>query len=263
MVSSAAGQGARDIVAILGGEFLLLYETEDWPLCPACQGPLVPILHLPLFAERHPPEFIDLFSGNEKSAQNLTLQFLACSDTECFETTTIQDDCAWLLRTVSASASDVVWVGPGDFSPLGGRASDLDANMQDWKDVHLRLAEGEDSGNLFKPLYILTGWREGKLEMVHAEDHTDLPDVSDYLYNEHEPVEGVKLLGYPVKGKFKCGSWGNGCPRDEEDCKWRCIIQLGSLHDQEFDLLDTSGNCWIMHCEKHPDQFAVGLSGDW
>ncbi|KAF8071538.1 hypothetical protein FPV67DRAFT_880088 [Lyophyllum atratum] len=218
-------------VATLGGDSLFLREDETWPLCPTCQSPLLPILHLPLFATGHPTEFLNLFTADELPPEPI-LQFLACSDSECFESTVIQDDCAWLMRIISASAPDMVYVGPGESSsPLGGRAIGLDG--QNWRDIHSQLTGDE----LFKPRYVLDGWTDGKLEMVHNEDRTYVPDVSEDFYTEHAPAEGVKILGYPEKGKFKCGNWGHGCPSDEEGCKWRSIIQLGSLHSEDFDLV--------------------------
>ncbi|KAF8071617.1 hypothetical protein FPV67DRAFT_1411861 [Lyophyllum atratum] len=231
-----------EVAAILGGDALYLHEDEDWPICPTCENPLIPILHLPLIAN-HPPEFLALFEAHEERSKS-NLQFLICSDSSCFEQTVVQGDCAWLMRTVSPLAADTVCVGPRE---------------QNWLNVHSQLAEEE----LFKPIHVVTGWTEAKLEMVHEEDRPFVPDVSEDFYNEHEPAGGVKLLGYPTKGKFKCGDWGNGCPINEDGCKWRCIIQLGSQENEAFDLLDTSENCWIMQCEKHPEQRAFGLSGDW
>ncbi|KAF8889350.1 hypothetical protein BD779DRAFT_1469864 [Infundibulicybe gibba] len=243
---------------ILGGNSLLLKDNETWPRCPKCEEPLVPLLHLPISSPTIPQEFQRCVSTINHSL-NTYLQFLACSDMECFESTVIQDECAWLLRMISSTAPDMRWIASSADFLLGPVAiAGGEETGTDWFEVHCRLREE----GLFRPQSVVIGWREAKLETFDSEDLWQFSGVTDEYREEHAPLDGLKLLGHPVKGKFKCGSWGGGCPLKEPHCEWRNLVQLGSGSD-DIQLVETLGNCWVMQCDKHPEQLAFGLSGNW
>lgn len=199
IVSSESVQNRNEVSAILGGDSIYLRDDEDWPTCPTCSCALLPILHLKLLSPNLPQEFRPLFSHHEESSAPI-LQFLICSDSECFETTVIQEESAWLMRIISSAAADILCVNLSGSSLLSDRSIALDdpAIKENRKVIHRYLSESA----LFKPQTVITRWNQAKREMVDYEDLSFIPDVSDEFFEEHKPLEGVKLLGYPIKGSL-------------------------------------------------------------
>lgn len=164
--------------AIIGGETIYLGDNEEWPSCPACGSDLIPFIHLNLSSPATPSQLVS-YLHLDQSQYSHALQFLGCSNDDCFQREAGQDGCAWILRVI----------------PLTAVQATEPAIVERRAEAHARLS----SENLFLPPRLIKEWELGNPEMIPYEDIVSL-DVTDEFYYEHEPSEGLKLLGFPVKG---------------------------------------------------------------
>ncbi|KAI0364634.1 hypothetical protein BV20DRAFT_974197 [Pilatotrama ljubarskyi] len=245
-----------DISAVFGGSNPYLQTGEEWPRCKHCQHTLVPYIQVNVSSERTPQAFrehVPPLQGADDGGATLFQLFICAAESDegptCFESWVVNytdehTEDSWLLRRVRVDA-----VANGvSFGGLGAH------------DAVRAALEEED---LLIPERVISGWRAGTPETVHWEV-ADPETFDQAFYDAHEPAEGLKLLGYPVQGKFHCTSTDDGlCAAGDEGPHdaWRCLIQLGTREDD--NPIYTVGNMFVDQCAQHPDVFEAVCSGSW
>ncbi|KAI0325545.1 hypothetical protein GY45DRAFT_1330162 [Cubamyces sp. BRFM 1775] len=239
------------ISAVCGGLSPLLRKDEEWPQCKECGNPLVPYIQInvsPACAGT-PKAFQQAVPPLEPEGATF-LQVLICSMTTdfgtCFEgwVNCITEGDSWLVRRVSFAA---------DFHDLADAATH--------KSICERLEEDEDITVL--PERVISEWTAGNPEAEHREGWLYAAEDQEW-YAEHQPAEGLKLLGCPVRGKYyNYTSAPDGCTEGNAGAheSWRCLVQLGTR--EEDNPVYTTGNIFVHQCTLHPDVFEAVCSGTW
>ncbi|KAL1944836.1 hypothetical protein VTO73DRAFT_2456 [Trametes versicolor] len=237
------------VSALFGGSTPYLQADEEWPLCKTCGHTLIPYLQINLSSERTPQEFRQHLPPLESEGVTLFQIFICAEETDsgsCFEAWVMQveEGESWLVRRVRVDAD----------------ATGLDASVAH---DQARASLEEDQ---FIPERIITEWTAGNPETEHWEAAGSGADFDEAFYEAHKPAEGLKLLGYGVRGKFyntssgdplgQCTA-GDGGPHFD----WRCLIQLGTR--DEDNPIYTTGNIYMNQCEQHPEVFEAVCSGTW
>ncbi|KAH9850460.1 hypothetical protein C2E23DRAFT_869922 [Lenzites betulinus] len=246
---------AGTVSAIRGGSHPYLAPGEDWPRCQRCAHPLIPYLQINLASETTPTQFrehVHAAAPAGEGAGELWQLFVCAAETNagfCFEAWTMQqaegdgDGEPWLLRTVRVD-------------PASANAED-EGEDEAHEAVRATLADADE----ILPEQVIAAWMAGREETVDVESYWDYPEG---FYEEHEPAEGLKLLGYPVLGKYYYSA------RDIDQCKvgddgphfdWRCLVQLGTR--EEDNPFFTTGNIFIDQCERHPQVLDAVVAGTW
>ncbi|KAI0820896.1 hypothetical protein BC628DRAFT_1329420 [Trametes gibbosa] len=241
---------AGDVSAIRGGSTPYLAAGEEWPRCTNCAHELVPYIQINVSSEQTPAAFRAHVLPPPGTGGTTLLQLFVCAEETdsgyCFEAWTMQqvegNGESWLLRTVRVV--DTAGVGEPESVP----AHDA---------VRAKLLEAEE----LLPERVISTWTAGRQETLDQESYWDYPEG---FYEQHEPAEGLKLLGYPTLGKFYTSA------RDTEACNmgddgphndWRCLIQLGTR--EEDNPFYTTGNIFVNQCERHPNVFDAVCAGTW
>ncbi|KAI0751184.1 hypothetical protein C8Q80DRAFT_557253 [Daedaleopsis nitida] len=256
------------ISAVLGGSNPALQPDEEWPRCSICEEHLIPYLQVNVSSPQTPSEFRQRVSVRPKPGHSVILQVFICADDEsatCFQESIVSgggegDRPAFLVR--------VVQIAPDAVNSAAVQAT-----------------RGEmDEEKFFVEQRVITAWAAGNPEMAHEEGNYG---YDEELYERHAPADGLKLLGYPVQGKF-FSSYHESCPRvrggddnaaqndDGGDVEaaallheaeaygpWRCLLQLGTSTEDENAPLCVVGNTWINQCEHHPDVLSMTIGGNW
>ncbi|KAI0758157.1 hypothetical protein C8Q74DRAFT_1221853 [Fomes fomentarius] len=258
--------------AIFGGSNPVLQPREEWPRCSVCDAHLIPVLQINVSSLGTPSEFRERIAVQPPPGQHVILQIFVCAEDEeasCFSKSIIGGggEGGFLVR--------VVRLAPGTANTAA---------------VHAARAEmGEDK--FFIEQRVITRWVAGNPEMLHEAVSDE--EYNEEIYQAHEPALGLKLLGYPVQGKFLCPSIER-CPRyrthktsntdggDDTDSQvgeggnpgplhadlyssgtpLRCLVQLINYEDENTPL-NVIGNTWISQCEMHPDVIGMIIGGDW
>ncbi|KAL1942172.1 hypothetical protein VTO73DRAFT_6236 [Trametes versicolor] len=239
-----------EVSAVLGGSTPYLQADEEWPCCKTCEHALIPYLQISLSSEKTPQEFRQHVPPLVPEGATLLQVFLCVEETAagfCFEawlTMQVEGE-SWLVRQVHVHA---------DATGVGTASAAHD-------EAHGRL---EEKGQLI-PERVISEWTAGNPETVHWEACTGA-DFDEAFYEAHAPVDGLKLLGYEVLGKYyydmgddgrdQC-TVGDGGPHSN----WRCLIQLGTR--DEDNPIYAIGNLFINQCERHPEIFKAVYSGTW
>ncbi|CDO71895.1 hypothetical protein BN946_scf184940.g42 [Trametes cinnabarina] len=263
------------ISAIVGGRSPLLKAKEEWPRCktPECNHYLVPYIQISLSSTRTPEEFRQYLSPIDAEGTTLFQLFVCAKVTNggtCFEEWTgcHMEGESWLVRKVHFAAD--------------GRDVEDDAH---YNDVRAAM-ETEDDGEeevIDIPEQVVSTWKAGPFERdvedlwcssdeeeegdgVHESEGGDEENEDPRAGGVHNPHKTLKLLGYPLTGKYysttspngmgNCES-GNGGPH----CNWRCLIQLGTRVDD--NPMYSAGNIFLNQCIQHPDSFESAISGTW
>ncbi|KAI8968687.1 hypothetical protein BD414DRAFT_541342 [Trametes punicea] len=168
-------------------------------------------------------------------------------DGTCFEgwVNCVTEGESWLVRTVHFAWTDMI-------SPIQRRTilSEVRSRkMRTFSDAHGDDEEDDDD----------------------AEDYQDEDEDEDDSAREgrqHLPVKGLKLLGYPVQGKYynssseECEACeASGASNDVTHNKWCMLVQLGT--QEEDNPLYTTGNIFLQQCTMHPNVFEAVCSGNW
>ncbi|KAI0327853.1 hypothetical protein GY45DRAFT_1327040 [Cubamyces sp. BRFM 1775] len=237
------------VSAIFGGLFPFLHSDEEWPKCKECGNYLVPYLQINATSVNTPEEFRRRVPPLEPEGTTI-LQVLLCTTESdngtCFEgwANCITEEESWLVRRIHFAAD----------------GHDL-ADPAAYESVRAELEESEEITVI--PERVITGWTAGRPETEHDEGYLYKPEDEQY-YEEHEPAEGLKLLGYPIRGKYYNNtSLSDNCQAGDAGShdEWQCLIQLGTR--EEDNPIYTTGNIYVNQCALHPDSFEAVCSGTW
>lgn len=174
----------RSTSAVLGGSTPALRPGEPWPRCAECDKPLVPYIQINLSSPHTPAAFRDRFpglaDGGKDDGRTPIFQVLVCAEdenAECLQDNVVSnpEGGAWLIRVVHVTEEDLAAV------------------------ENARKEIGED--RFFVVERVISGWAEGMQEVEHCEVNWGLEDD---IYERHAPAEGLKLLGWPVRGMTSC-----------------------------------------------------------
>ncbi|KAI0641664.1 hypothetical protein C8Q79DRAFT_1003548 [Trametes meyenii] len=241
------------ISAVRGGSCPYLRPGEAWPRCKTCRHHHVPYLQVNASSPGTPEEFCQrittLIAENEGARAPTLFQIFVCAvETDngtCFEgwVNCVEEGESWLVRTVQV---------------------DADANGIEESPTRegVRAALGEEG--IFLPEQTIVRWMPGNPETEYEAANSD-DEFDEELYGEHEPVAGLKLLGYPICGKYynSPGCTDTFCVEGDSGphFKWQCLVQLGT--QEEENSLYTTGNIYLNQCELHPNVLEAVCSGDW
>ncbi|KAI0711036.1 hypothetical protein C8T65DRAFT_695484 [Cerioporus squamosus] len=223
------------VSAILGGSSPVLLPGEEWPRCGNCEDTiLIPYIQINVTSPQTPAEFRQKVGVVAEPGHTVLLQVFICAEdegAECFGQRLVgaYDDAFLSVNTATVEAT----------------RAELAADR--W----------------FIPQRVISGWRPGNPEMLHEAVNNEIePDDPQYL--EHAPAPGLKLLGFPVQGKYYT-SIIDRCPKPTEEPEHdvRCLLQLGTNVDMEDATVYNTGNTWIEQCTVHPDVLSMTIGGDW
>ncbi|KAI0357207.1 hypothetical protein OH77DRAFT_1399680, partial [Trametes cingulata] len=242
-----------DVSAVFGGSTPYLRADEEWPRCKQCQHTLIPYIQISLSSGKTPQAFRERIPPLQTDGATLFQLFICAAESDlgdsCFEHWVVQysdehvND-SWLIRRIHVDGGDAGLASPE--------------------------AEHEASNAARRgpapPERVILEWTAGTPETAHLEE--DSGDFDDEYYAAHEPAQGLKLLGYPERGKFYCTSTDSGeCTAGDAGphCDWRCLIQLGT-QDEDNSVCRrfyTIGNMYVDQCSLHPEVFQAVSSGTW
>ncbi|KAM5542371.1 hypothetical protein V8D89_003830 [Ganoderma adspersum] len=236
------------ISAILGGNSPILEPGEEWPRCAQCDSHLIPYIQINVSCHHTPEEFRNKLAAELHPGQAMVFQVLVCAEDEsvaCFDETVVSDPegGAWHVRVLHAPTvdTDAVEKMRSDMSP----------------------------DKFFINERVLTHWTPGRSEVEHKEVNWE---IDEELYEQHKPTWGLKLLGWPVRGKYYTSHEECSVAQADETAHsdWRCLIQLGTGEPYSPEMseaspvpLESVGNTFINQCVQHPGEFAMSISGDW
>ncbi|KAI8974269.1 hypothetical protein BD414DRAFT_539859 [Trametes punicea] len=259
------------ISAVVGGSLPLLKVDEDWPRCKTCDSHLVPYLQISVSCPHTPKEFRHYVRPLQPEGTTLFQIFVCATVTDdgtCFEgwVNCVTEGESWLVRTVHFAVDGHDLADPASHDSI-------------------RSALEEDEDVLVVPERVISRWTPGKPEAFFEEtptgdDEEDDDDAEDYQDEDededdsaregrqHLPVKGLKLLGYPVQGKYynssseECEACeASGASNDVTHNKWCMLVQLGT--QEEDNPLYTTGNIFLQQCTMHPNVFEAVCSGNW
>ncbi|KAF7312757.1 hypothetical protein MIND_00290800 [Mycena indigotica] len=230
-----------DSSLITGGPNIFLSSDEPWPRCPTCAFPLVPLIQLNASSEQTPAAFKALIPSvmpADSDAMTM-LQLFVCPQEDCYDEAIgfSTENKSWLLRLATVPKRST-------------------HRPQD-REIVARIEN--DTG--FLPMRVVERWTEGKQESF---DYIWGPETDEEEQFRLEP--GLKLMGYPERGKFYCSD--EGCPKGDSNAHagepWpylKCLIQLGDCHyewedDDALGIMSVRGNTWIEQCALHPEEAA-------
>ncbi|OJT13255.1 hypothetical protein TRAPUB_10190 [Trametes pubescens] len=226
-----------EISAIFGGSTPYLQADEDWPRCMTCGHALIPYLQISLSSEKTPQEFRQHVPPFAHEGATLLQVFICAEETDsgsCFEAWVMQveEGESWLVRKVHVDAD----------------ATELGAASPAHDEARTKL---DEEGQLI-PERIISEWTARNPETEHWEVSSSA-DFDEAFYEAHAPADGLKLLGYGVRGRLAArdartdrkadvllttGKYYYGTSDDGKDqCTagdegphfdWRCLIQLGT-----------------------------------
>ncbi|OSD02107.1 hypothetical protein PYCCODRAFT_1368158 [Trametes coccinea BRFM310] len=258
------------VSAIVGGHSPLLRKGEGWPRCntPDCNHYLIPYIQISLSSTQTPADFRRCLSPIEQEGTTLFQVFVCAAMTDsgtCFESwvNCVMEGESWLVRKVHFAAD--------------GHDVEDDARYDTVR------SEMEESGEeiIQIPERVVAEWKAGQQERYtedecfsDEEDEDEGDGDADDSGEEDDtctdragcPKKGLKLLGYPTRGKF----YNSTSPGGNESCeagdagphyKWRCLIQLGTR--DEDNPMYSCGNIFLNQCTLHPDSFEAAISGTW
>lgn len=195
-IFSAVQDTSPDIAtvsAIFGGSFPVFHSDEEWPLCSACGGPLVPFIQINASSPETPAEFTaclgisdPLNEREEGPASRMTLfQLFICAEETvngtCFEGSAL-----------GATAHNSWMVRVAHFNPAGASGHEIAS------EVTHALSKAVTERGLVLTERTVIGWKLGHPEMEDWETMDD--DFDEELYKTHAPAAGLKLLGFPMRG---------------------------------------------------------------
>ncbi|KAI0667528.1 hypothetical protein C8Q78DRAFT_982223 [Trametes maxima] len=241
------------ISAVRGGSCPYLQPDEAWPRCKTCQHHLVPYLQINASSPGTPEEFREriatLIPASEGARSATLFQIFVCAvetnDGTCFEgwVNCVEEGESWLVRAVQV---------------------DADANGIEESPAREAVRVALEEEGILLPERFVVRWTPGNPETEHeAADGYD--EFGEGFYAAHEPVEGLKLLGYPIRGKYynSSGSTDGFCAEGNSGShfEWQCLVQLGTR--EEENSLYTTGNIYLNQCALHPNVLDAVCSGDW
>ncbi|KAI0631819.1 hypothetical protein C8Q77DRAFT_1129218 [Trametes polyzona] len=238
-----------EVSAIFGGSQPYLQANEEWPRCKTCQHHLIPYLQVNISSTKTPEEFRQRLPPLSPEGATLFQIFICAEETDagfCFEAWTmhVMEGESWLVRRVH----------------LDPNAEGVDEESEAHDAARAAL---DEEGQLI-PERVIVEWTPGRQETEHEAANEDL-NFDDAYYEAHEPADGLKLLGYPIRGKYYYGTsdpYGNCVAGDEgPHFDWRCLVQLGTRDDD--NPIYTTGNIFVNQCVQHPDVLEAACSGDW
>ena len=106
-----------------------------------------------------------------------------------------------VLSWCSADSHSIPAASLTEFAGREVRLGRVVADPASYESVRTELEESEEITVI--PERVIAGWTAGRPETEHDEGYLYKPEEEKY-YEEHEPAEGLKLLGYPIRGQ---------CPR--------------------------------------------------
>ncbi|TFK94848.1 hypothetical protein K466DRAFT_118250 [Polyporus arcularius HHB13444] len=241
------------VSAILGGSNPILLPDEGWPRCGNCEDNiLIPYIQINVSSPHTPAEFRQKVGVEAEPGHTVLLQVFICAEDECAdcfgERLVGAYDDAFLVRVIEVTPDS--------------------ANTTAVEETRAGLA----ADRFFIPQGVISGWKPGNPEMLHEAVNTEI-EYDDPQYLEHAPAPGLKLLGFPVQGKYYT-SIIDRCPKPvlpeqaaEHDV--RCLLQLGTdgnIGDEPAPSpyeVYTVGHTWIEQCTVHPDVLSMTIGGDW
>ncbi|OJT03274.1 hypothetical protein TRAPUB_6141 [Trametes pubescens] len=174
----------EEVSALFGGSTPYLQADEEWPCCKTCGHTLIPYLQINLSSERTPQEFRQYLPPLDPKGTTLFQIFICAEETDsgsCFEAWVMQveEGESWIVRRVRVDA---------DATGLGASAAHDEARAT---------LEEEDQ---FIPERVIAEWTAGNPETEHWEAAGSSADFDEAFYEAHKPADGLKLLGYGVRG---------------------------------------------------------------
>ncbi|KAJ3005731.1 hypothetical protein NUW54_g4212 [Trametes sanguinea] len=226
------------ISAVVGGHSPLLKKGEAWPRCntPNCNRYLIPYIQISLSSAHTPAEFRQCLSPIDSEGTTLFQVFVCAATTDsgtCFEAwvNCTMEGNSWLVRKVHFAAD-------GHDVEDDTRYDAVRAEMQE---------SGEEIIEI--PERVVSEWTAGPQERYtedecFSDDEDEEGDEDEDGDEEEEedggrpdragcPKKGLKLLGYPTRGKYYSSTSPDGSDSCEAGdagphAEWRCLIQLGT-----------------------------------
>lgn len=229
-----------EVSAVFGGSTPYLQADEEWPRCKTCGHAFIPYLQINLSSEKTPQEFRQHVPPLVPEGATLLQIFICAEETDsgsCFEAWAMQveEGESWLVRKVHVDA-DATGIVTASAAHDEARAK-LD-----------------EEGQLI-PERVISEWAAGNPETEHWEASSSA-DFDEAFYEAHAPADGLKLLGYGVRGrsavsgartysesdtltigKFYNSTSDNALGQctagdDGPHFDWRCLIQLGTRDEE-------------------------------
>ncbi|KDQ55138.1 hypothetical protein JAAARDRAFT_341960 [Jaapia argillacea MUCL 33604] len=125
----------QDASATVGGGEAYLSPPENWPECPSCSNPLIPIIQINLSSPGTPKQFLDYLGLDplhyEKIGDSF-FQLFVCPEEEqwgmnCFLNNLMDYSCSWVLRVVHDVARPIS--GVPSLTSLAARVASI-RNME-------------------------------------------------------------------------------------------------------------------------------------
>ncbi|KDQ60360.1 hypothetical protein JAAARDRAFT_205321 [Jaapia argillacea MUCL 33604] len=235
---------------------------------------MIPAIQVNLSSPNTPDDFRDalrIFGDPEKGEGDRFLQLFVCPKTEDEDTSCFQQPFFDNPFAVPPSSYNLRIVD--DIAPTVSTNRESQGLTGDSEGDHKSLLRRrEDSRKMLieKELCRLQAnyVKEWVLAPKPEVPHFEIMDLPSDVYDNYEPLDGVKIFGWEMRGKYSLGLWESGCPSASqgEQCEGRSLLQMDVLSpntEQEEGgpcLMGIEGNIWVYQCQRHLNEVGLGMT---